>query len=435
MDATGGGWPSHRSRIAERGRVATAGDARPILPVDHMLLERIGAVDEAKLRAGRLERLRAELRRCDVAGALLTDPINIRFATGSRNMAVWTMHDGGRYAFVATEGPVVLFEFASSRHVSQDTGTAADELRPSTPFTYFLAGPRAGEKTVQWAEEIAGLVQRHGGGNRRLAVDRCDPGPAQRLTARGVELVGVQPAVEKARMVKTSEELHCLRAAMAVCDLAVERIRTSLEPGITENQLWAVLHETNIAYGGEWIECRLLASGERTNPWFQECGNRLIRAGDMVGFDTDMVGPHGYMADISRSLVCPGRRPTDRQRRLYELAQAQVLFNMERLRPGVAFREFAETSWPVPDEFVANRYSMMVHGVGLVDEYPSVAYPQDFAAWGYDGVFAEDMVVSVESYIGELGGPDGVKLEEQVLITERGAVSFSRSPLVDALDV
>jgi Xaa-Pro aminopeptidase len=178
-----------------------------------------------------------------------------------------------------------------------------------------------------------------------------------------------------------------------------------------------------------------LASGERTNPWFQECGNRLIRAGDMIGFDTDMVGPHGYMADISRSLVCPGRPATDRQRRLYELAQAQVLFNIERLRPGVAFREFAETAWPVPEQFVANRYSMMVHGVGLVDEYPSVAYPEDFAAWGYDGVFAENMVVSVESYIGEPGGPDGVKLEQQVLITERGAVPFSRSPLVDALQL
>ena len=141
----------------------------------------------------------------------------------------------------------------------------------------------------------------------------------------------------------------------------------------------------------------------------------------MVGFDTDMVGPHGYMADISRSLVCPGRRPTDRQRRLYELAQAQVLFNMERLRPGVAIC----------------CSTMAQRGISnpAVDEYPSVAYPQDFAAWGYDGVFAEDMVVSVESYIGELGGPDGVKLEEQVLITERGAVSFSRSPLVDALDV
>ena len=333
------------------------------------MLKRVGAVDETKLRAGRLERLRAELSRLDVAGALLTDLINLHYATSTRNMALWTMHDGGRYAFVAAEGPVVLFEFASSRHVSREVETV-DEQRASTPFTHFLAGPRAGEKTLAWAEEIAGLVLHHGGGNRRLAVDRCDPEPAERLLARGIRLVGVQPAIEQARMVETQEELHCLRAAMTVCDLAVGRIRAMIQPGITENQLWSVLHETNIAYGGEWIECRLLASDERTNPWFQECGNRFIRAGDIVGFDTDMVGPHGYMADISSSLVCPGRKATDRQRRLYELAQAQVLFNIERLRPGVAFREF-----------VANPNSMMVHGVGLVDEYPSVDYPQDFAAW------------------------------------------------------
>jgi Xaa-Pro aminopeptidase len=50
-------------------------------------------------------------------------------------------------------------------------------------------------------------------------------------------------------------------------------------------------------------------------------------------------------------------------------------------------------------------------------------------------VFETNMVVSVESYIGEAGGPDGVKLEEQVLITDRGAVPLSRSSLVDALQI
>lgn len=74
---------------------------------------------------------------------------------------------------------------------------------------------------------------------------------------------------------------------------------------------------------------------------------------------------------------------------------------------------------------------MMLHGVGLVDEYPSVAYAVDFAEWGYDGHFEENMVLSVESYIGEQGGHEGVKLEEQVLITATGAVKLSRTPLVD----
>ncbi len=38
------------------------------------------------------------------------------------------------------------------------------------------------------------------------------------------------------------------------------------------------------------------------------------------------------------------------------------------------------------------------------------------------------MKISIESYIGEVGGPDGVKLEEQIHITEKGPVIFSRTP-------
>ena len=206
-----------------------------------------------------------------------------------------------------------------------------------------------------------------------------------------------------------------------------------LQPGVTENQLWAVLHETNIAHGGEWIECRLLASGPRTNPWFQECGNRVIEAGDLVGFDTDMVGPNGYLADISRTVLCPGGAPTANQRRLYDIAQEQVLTNIGVIRPGMSLREVGELCWPVPDEYLPNRYMMMVHGAGMVDETPVISYAVDFPEWGYDGVIEENMVLCVESYIGDRGGSEGVKLEEQVLVTASGAIPMSNSPLADAL--
>ena len=394
---------------------------------------RIAAIDQKKLRAYRLARVRAELKKRDCMGCLLADPMNIRYATGSRNMQVWTMHSPGRWAFVPSEGPVTLYEYTSSMHVSAGLETIA-EMRPAIPWFYFLAGPRLPEKVALWADEIAGMVTKHGGGNRRLAVDRCEPMGAFALAARGIELLDAQVPLEEARLIKSPEEIASLELAMAVCDVAIARMRETLRPGITENQLWAVLHDVNIAHDGEWIECRLLTSGERTNPWFQESGNRVIQAGDVVAFDTDMVGPLGYLADISRSWICPGRRPSNAQRRLYGLAQQQVLHNMALLKPGLAFREFAERSWPVPEAFVPNRYMMMVHGTGLVDEYPSVAYVRDFADWGYDGEFRENMVVSVESYIGEAGGKEGIKLEQQVLITARGAVALSATPLEDALE-
>lgn len=425
---------SYTSRIAGTGRMASPSQPEwQVDPVDADLIRRIGEIDEERLRQGRLERLRAELKKRDYAGALLSDPINIRYATGARNMAIWTMREGGRYVFVATEGPVVLFEFAASRHLGEGLA-GVDELRIGTGWTYFIAGPRLEEKARIWAEEVAGLVERHGGGNRRLAVDRCNPAGTTRLMARDIALFDAQEVVEQARMVKLPEEVTCLRHAMSVCDLAVDRMRAALEPGISENQLWSILHATNITHGGEWIECRLLASGERTNPWFQECSERVIQPGDLVGFDTDMVGPHGYLADISRTQLCPGRRPSDEQRTLYEIAQEQVLHNIGLLHAGLGFRDFVERAWQVPEAYVANRYMTLIHGVGMVDEYPAIVYAQDFADWGYDGVFEENMVVSVESYIGAVGGAEGVKLEQQVLITSSGAEVLSRSPFLDALE-
>ena len=404
----------------------------PPLAID--VADRIARIDQKRLRAYRLARLRAELRKRDYMGCLLTDPMNIRYATGSRNMQVWTMHSPGRWAFVPTEGPVTLYEFTNAKHVNDGIETIA-EMRPTIPWFFFLAGPRCEEKAELWAAEIAGMVEQHGGRNRRLAVDRCEPLGAFKLAERGIKLFDAQEPIEIARLIKSPEEIAALRLSMEVCDAAIARMREAIRPGITENQLWAVLHEVNIAHDGEWIESRLLTSGKRTNPWFQECGNWVIQAGDIVAFDTDMVGPLGYLADISRSWVCPGKRPTNEQRRLYGLAQEQVLHNMSLLRPGLGFRELAEKCWSVPEGFLPNRYMMMVHGTGLVDEYPSVAYACDFADWGYDGVFEENMVVSVESYIGESGAKEGVKLEQQVLITAAGAVPLSKTPFEDALVV
>lgn len=424
-----------RSRIVDMAKpIARERLDRPPAPLGVDITARLAAIDHDRLCRERLARFRGELARRDVAGALLADPMNVRYATGTRNMAVWTMHAPGRYAFVATEGPVILFEFASTRHVSAGS-PVVDETRGSTPWFTFLCGPRVEEKAQVWAEEVASLVDRHGGGNRRLMIDRCEPWGAKRLEARGVVLLDAQEAIERARAIKTVDELACLQLSMDVCDIAVDRIKAALQPGVTENQIWSILHETNIAHDGEWIECRLLASGERTNPWFQECGNRVIKPGDIVAFDTDMVGPCGYLADISRSYVCPGRRPTPEQRRLYELAQEQVLFNVDLIRPGLGFRDFAERCWPVPEAMIPNRYMTMVHGVGLVDEYPSIAYPEDFAGWGYDGTFEENMVVCVESYMGEVGAGQGIKLEQQVLVTAAGAVPMSRSAFADAIEL
>jgi Xaa-Pro aminopeptidase len=77
----------------------------------------------------------------------------------------------------------------------------------------------------------------------------------------------------------------------------------------------------------------------------------------------------------------------------------------------------------------------LVHGVGLCDEWPAVLPASDQRRDGYDGVFQENMIVSVESYLGADDGQEGVKLEQQVLITPSGAKLFSRIPMANALEI
>jgi Xaa-Pro aminopeptidase len=236
--------------------------------------------------------------------------------------------------------------------------------------------------------------------------------------------------MEKAREIKSAGEIALMRKSIEVCEQAVQRMHEVLKPGITENALWAELHHGNIAGGGEWIETRLLSSGPRTNPWYRECSMRPIEKGDMVSFDTDLIGPYGYCCDMSRSWICDAE-PDDEQKRLYAAAYEQIKKNMELLKPGLGYRELTEKLHPLNDEYIPGRYSVAMHGVGLCDEAPAIYYPQDYDEVGYDGVFQEGMVMCVEALIGVEGGKECVKLEEQVLITADGYEQLTTYPLED----
>ena len=167
-----------------------------------------------------------------------------------------------------------------------------------------MAASCADRRVKRWAAGIADLVSEHGGGNRRIAVDHLDPEGVAELARLGISVGNGEAVMENARLIKSPDEILCMRRAIVACEAAMGEMEAALKPGISENELWAELHRGNIARGGEWIETRLLSSGPRTNPWFQECSSRMIEAGDLVAFDTDLIGPYGFCADLSRTWLC-----------------------------------------------------------------------------------------------------------------------------------
>ena len=125
-----------------------------------------------------------------------------------------------------------------------------------------------------------------------------------------------EEVTEKARAVKGPDEILAMRCAHHACETAVAEMEAFARKNVplgnpSEDDVWAVLHAENIRRGGEWIETRLLASGPRTNPWFQECGPRIVQNNEIVAFDTDLVGSYGICIDISRTWWIGDGKPTN----------------------------------------------------------------------------------------------------------------------------
>jgi Xaa-Pro aminopeptidase len=389
-------------------------------------------IDLAAVRSYRLTRVRAQLAAYSLDACVLVDPVNIRYATGARNMQVFHSRNPARYLFVPQSGPVVLHEFAGCAHLAEGLETI-DEVRPAITASYAAAGDAIQTTELAWAKQVADLVREHCGARAAVGVERVNAGAALALRELGLHLSDAQAPLERARAVKSEEELKCVRESIRATEHAVARMRAAIEPGLSENELWSILHQGVIALGGDYVETRLLSSGSRTNPWFQEAGERRLAENELVALDTDVVGCHGYYCDFSRTFHTGPDEPTRLQRELYRVAHEQVHHNLALLRPGVSFRDYAQRAWSIPERFVANRYFVSAHGCGMTGEYPYLYHSMDFDESGYDGVLEPGMTICVESYIGEEGGDEGVKLEQQLLVTDAEPELLSLFPFEAAL--
>ena len=385
-----------------------------------------------RLDLGRLARLRAALAEHDCPAGLFYDPVNIRYATGTSNMQVYALHNPCRYVFVPVDGPVVLFEFDGCQHLSDDR-PAVDEVRVARAWYHFASGPRLHEFAKDWAAEILDLVHTHCRGERRLAIDRMDPVGTHLLEDSGLHIIDGFEIAHEARQVKTSEEIEAIRQSVDVCQKGIHRMIAASEPGMTENAIWSLLHQTNIEMGGEWIETRLLTSGPRTNPWYQECSDRVVENGDMISLDSDLIGPHGYGADISRRWIAGDKQPTSEQKRLYSMAYEQVQRNCELFVPGRSFFELADLARRMPDDYKSFEQPAIAHGSGLCNEFPLIIHTDKIRLKGHDGILQSGMIMCIESYAGANGGKEGVKLEQQILVTDDGPELLSDMDFEESL--
>ena len=390
-----------------------------------------------KMREYRWNRLTNHIIDRDYGALLVFDPLNIRYATDSTNMQLWNTHNPFRAVLVCADGYMVMWDYKNSPFLST-FNPLVREQRSGADLFYFDRGDKVDVAADKFSNEVRELIAEHGGGNKRLAVDKIMLDGLHALQAQGFEVHSGEELTEKCRSVKGPEEITAMRCAVAACETSVAKMeqyaRNNIPGGgISEDDVWAVLHAENIKRGGEWIETRLLSSGPRTNPWFQECGPRIIQNNELISFDTDLVGSYGICVDMSRSWWIGDEAPRQDMIDAMLHSHEHIMTNMEMLKPGVNIQDLSRNTHTLRPEFQKLKYGCLMHGVGLCDEWPLVAYPDQMVEGAFDYELEAGMVLCVEVLVSPEGGDFSIKLEDQVLITDDGYENLSSYPFDERL--
>jgi Xaa-Pro aminopeptidase len=384
-------------------------------------------VDLPTLRAERLARLQTAMRAHDADVALFFMPGNIRYATGTAIMTVYSLGASVRCALVPAEGTPIVFEHAESAHVS---ARIAPDVRPFLPWEYFDdAGTRAG----RWADEIVSTMGERSVGGSTLFVDKLAAPAFLALGERGVRLADAGALSMDAREVKTPQELKVFQVNAVLGMRLMGAVEDATRPGVREIDILAEMTDVLLRNGGEYLITRAVVSGPNTNPWNLEATDRTVRSGELVFADTDAFGWEGYFVDLSRTFLCGDVAPTPAQRDTYRAAHEWLAAARDTLRPGISFREYAAAVPDLPLRYRARRYEALSHAAGLDDEGPSAAFADDPHPPNPDREIKPGMVLCLEAYFGAEDEPDGVKLEDQVEVTAEGCRVQIPYPFSDVL--
>jgi Xaa-Pro dipeptidase len=411
------------SRSRHGARLVRDG-ARPVVNAQSQLAAATVDLDPERLRIGRLERLQKAMGAFDVEACLLFNEPNVRYATGVTAMPVYAMSTFARCAVVPQQGTPVLFEHPNSVHRST---LRAPDVRPMHAWEFF--DDPAAEAAV-WADETIAALRELGVSADVVALDRAGTPAYLALADRGIRVRDAAPVTQEARRVKTAEELALFDAGAPLVIEMLSTVESTIAPGVSEREVLAEMGRVFLRGGGEYLATHCVCSGENTNPWRSEASARRIRDRDLVFVDTDAVTDGGSFFCVSRTFGIG--RPTAAQRETYRAAHTWLMEMKGSIRPGMTCGELAAIAPEVPERYVAQRYECMLHGIGLEEENPSVCHPQD-AQSNAQTLLEPGTALVVECYFGEVGGDHGVKLGDQIVVTENGCRTLVPYPWSEEL--
>jgi Xaa-Pro aminopeptidase len=389
-------------------------------------------VDFPRLRVDRLQRAQAALRESDLGAVLLFDQNNIRYVT-STHIGEWARDKSARCVLLPRTGDPILWDFGSAAKHHQ-------LYAPWLPETSWRAGVTSMRGAMPEATGVPDLMAGHvfealrelGLEREPVGIDLTDMETLASLHRRQIPTADAAPVMQKARRIKTEDEIALLDQAAAIVDAVYEQIYTSLRPGVREHQIVADAQRLLFELGSEQVEAINAVSGDRCNPHPHVFSDRLLRPGDQAFFDI-IHSFMGYRTCYYRTFSVGSA--TVAQLDAYKRCREWLDNAIELVRPGVTTDQIASV-WPTAQELgfgdEESCFGLQFgHGIGVgLYEAPMISRLHSFDD---PVVIEEGMVFALETYCPASDGRSAARIEEEVVVRADGPDVITRFPAEELL--
>ncbi|HVB76947.1 MAG TPA: Xaa-Pro peptidase family protein [Candidatus Nitrosotalea sp.] len=383
-------------------------------------------VDFDRMRRERLARARAMMEKHDIGALVCFVGENVRYIT-SVYQGNWKNNIYIRYCVLPRGGDPVLFETAGSdlECAKIDAPWLKGNIRPA--ITWKWAETAEPMMAAKMADSVLRVLRENNVDKERIGVDVYDPAAYAAFQNLGLNVVSAWPAMSGARVVKTADEIECLKISSAIGDTSFWKIEHEwLKPGVKESYITAKVNEYLYEHGFDFVYDIIVASGGNTSPYRRWHTDKVVRQGDLVIIDQNAVGPGGYFVDFVRTFKVDGRW-TEKEKDLYKECHESMYAAIEQMRAGNTTADVAaKLPTYADDEFGTVTLQQFAHSIGLSlyeGMWISRAYSLD-----YPVVLEEGMYFAAETFSGHPGLEQTVRLEENLLVTKDGPILFTKYP-------
>jgi len=386
-------------------------------------------VDFDRLRKDRLNRARMMMEKHDLGAVVCFVGENVRYIT-SVYQGNWKNNIFIRYCVLPRGGDPVLFETAGSdmECAKIDAPWLKGNIRPA--ITWKWAETAEQMMADRMVDSVYRVLEENGVTKEKIGVDMMDPSATAAFERKGLTLVSAWPVMSGARVVKTPDEIECLKISSAIGDTSFWMIQNEwLKPGVTEAHITAKVNEYLYDKGFDFVYDIIVASGGNTSPYRRWHTDKTIRLGDLVIIDQNAIGPGGYFVDFVRTFKVGGGL-TPREKDLYKECYESMYAAIGMMKAG---NTTADVAKKLPtyddDEYGTVTLQQFAHSIGLSlyeGMWISRAYSMD-----YPVELEEGMYFAAETFAGHPGLEQTVRLEENLLVTKEGPILFTKYPFYE----